>query len=56
MALMRRLEPHLRRAALVMGLQEARRAQAPLVAGPEPGKTEFRARRAQVVADIFRIG
>src|SRR6056297_2172739 len=53
---MRRVDPDLRCAALVMGLQETRGAQAPLISGFETGKAEFRARRAQVVADIFRIG
>lgn len=50
------LQRHLGRAALVMGLHETRRTQAPVVAGLQPGKVELRARGAQVVADVFGIG
>ena len=53
-AFMRGLEPDLRRAAFVMGLQEARGAKAPAVAGLQAGEVEFGTRRAEVVAEVFR--
>jgi len=43
-------------APFVGGLQKPAGAQAPWIAGVETHKAEFRARGAQVVADVFRIG
>ena len=50
----RRAEHHRRRAAGVVGLEPARRAHAPAVAGREPGEAPFRARRGEVVAGDAR--
>src|SRR5690606_14764591 len=49
-----RRKHHARRRAGSVGLQPARRTQAPTVARLQPGKPEFRARRAQVIADRAR--
>ncbi len=50
------LQMHFGCAALIMGLQKTTRTQAPAVAGLETGKVKLWPRRAQVIADIFRIG
>lgn len=50
------VQVHARGAALVMGLQETARTQAPSVASLKACKTEFGTRRAQVISDIFRKG
>ena len=53
---MRSLQTDLGGASLVMGLQKSSRAQAPLVAGLQAGKTKLGMGGAQVIADIFRVG
>lgn len=54
--LVRGLKMYLGCASLVMGLQKAPCTQAPAIPGFEPGKIEFGAWGAEVIADIFGIG
>ena len=49
-----RAEHHRRRAARVVGLEPARRADAPAIAGRQPREAPLRARRGQVVAGMRR--
>lgn len=53
---MRGSEIDLRRTALIMGLQEAGGAKAPMISGLEASKSEFRARARKIVANVFRKG
>lgn len=49
-------QPNIGGAAFVMRLQEPRGAEAPLIAGFQPGKAKLRAWGRQVIAQIFRKG
>ena len=53
---MRGCQIDLWRAAFVVGLQEARCTQAPTVTWVQSREPIFRARRTEVIADIFRKG
>src|SRR5690606_21637069 len=55
-AKVRRGQPHVRRTAFLVRLQEPSGTEAPVLAGPDPGKPECGPRGGEGVADVFRIG